>query len=275
MDGRIDRGLEAPYLLQLSRGTSIILILIYLAYLFFQFYSHNHLFIDIVPNSPSSSSSSRSSRSSSRSGFETVHEPVQAHLASPNVLPITVHDVQRISSIQTNTSGASSDHIEYPRMNTPAALLLLVAVTAVTYLTAENLVESVNGLVEHSSVNKEWITLIVIPIISNAAEHTTAVVVASKGKFDLAMSVAVGSCIQIALFVIPVLVIVAWGLGKPLTLFFDPLETLVGPPPACCNGADSDDFSPLVFVLICTYSQIRYRRWKNPLDEWNCSRRYV
>ena len=233
LDGRLDSGQEAPYLLQLSRGTSIVLILIYLAYLFFQFYSHNHLFIDIVPSYPSSSSSasSRSSRSSSRSGFDTVHEP---RLAPTNVLPLSMQDVQRISSIETNTSGASSDHIEYPRMNTPSALLLLVAITALTYLTAENLVESINGLVEHSSVNREWITLIVIPIISNAAEHTTAVVVASKGKFDLAMSVAVGSCIQISLFVIPVLVIVAWGLGKPLTLFFDPLETLVcplNPPP--------------------------------------------
>jgi len=229
LDGRLDSGQEAPFLLQLSRGTSIILILIYLAYLFFQFYSHNHLFIDIVPSSPSSSSSasSRSSRSSLRLDFETVHEPVQARLVPANVLPLSMQDVQRISSIETNTSGASSDHIEYPRMNTPSALLLLVAVTALTYLTAENLVESINGLVEHSSVNREWITLIVIPIISNAAEHTTAVVVASKGKFDLAMSVAVGSCIQISLFVIPVLVIVAWGLGKPLTLFFDPLETLV------------------------------------------------
>ena len=186
-----------------------------------------------------------------------------------------MQDVQRISSIQTNTSGGSSDHIEYPRMNTPAALILLVAITALTYLTAENLVESVNGLVEHSSVNKEWITLIVIPIISNAAEHTTAVVVASKGKFDLAMSVAVGSCIQISLFVIPVLVIVAWGLGKPLTLFFDPLETLVCSLFACSNRINSHVFPPLVFVLICTYSQVCYRRWKNPLDEWNCSRRYV
>jgi len=162
-------------------------------------------------------------------------------------------------------------------MNTPSALLLLVAVTVLTYLTAENLVESVNGLVEHSSVNKEWITLIIIPIISNAAEHTTAVVVASKGKFDLAMSVAVGSCIQIALFVIPVLVIVAWGLGKPLTLFFDPLETLVRPP--CPQARFYRIYSyalfPLVFVLICTYSQVCYRRWKNPLDEWNRSRRYV
>lgn len=231
LDGRIDSRLEAPYLLQLSRGTSIVLILIYLAYLFFQFYSHNHLFIDVVPSYPfpssRSSASSRSSRSrsSSRSGFETIREPARAHVVPTNLLPVTTQDIQEISSIETNTSG-SSQHIKFPLMNTSSALLLLVIVTVITYLTAENLVDSVNGLVEHSTVNKEWITLIVIPIISNAAEHTTAVVVASKGKFDLAMSVAVGSCIQIALFVIPVLVIVAWGLGKPLTLFFDPLETL-------------------------------------------------
>jgi len=95
-------------------------------------------------------------------------------------------------------------------------------------VTAEHLVDSLEGLVAaHPNISKEWITLIVIPIIGNAAEHSTAVIVASKGKFDLAMSVAVGSCIQIALFVIPILVLVAWGMGKPLTLLFDPLETVV------------------------------------------------
>lgn len=166
-----------------------------------------------------------------------------AYFSPADVLPVTMQDVQRISSIDTSTSGAFLDRIEYPRMNTPSALFLLVAVTVVTYLTAENLVDSVNGLVEHSTVNKQWITLIVIPIISNAAEHTTAVVVASKGKFDLAMSVAVGSCIQIALFVIPALVIVAWGLDKPLTLFFDPLETLV------CFSLPQSVMIELMFVL--------------------------
>jgi len=135
-------------------------------------------------------------------------------------------------------------------MNTMFALLLLAAVTTLTYLTAECLVESVNGLVENSSVNKEWIALIVIPIISNAAEHTTAVVVASKGKFDLAMSVAVGSCIQIALFVIPSLVIIAWGLGKPLTLFFDPLETLVCLSLARFNQVQFLTFFPLQCLFL-------------------------
>lgn len=133
----------------------------------------------------------------------------------------------------STTSSDSSDQSECARqshvkLNTPFALGLLVVITIFAYLTAEHLVDSLNDFTAaNPGVSKEWITLIVIPVISNAAEHTTAVVVACKGKFDLAMSVAVGSCIQIALFVIPVLVLVAWGMDKPLTLFFDPMETLV------------------------------------------------
>jgi Ca2+:H+ antiporter len=113
-------------------------------------------------------------------------------------------------------------------MNIISAIILLVIVTVLAYITSEYLVDSLDGMVAaHPKISKEWITLIVIPIISNAAEHTTAVIVASKGKFDLAMSVAVGSCIQIALFVIPFLVLLGWVMGKPLTMLFDPLETLV------------------------------------------------
>ena len=122
------------------------------------------------------------------------------------------------------TSGAV--HIELPRLNIPFALALLGAVTGLAYLTAEILIDALDEVAASAPFSKEFLTLIIIPIISNAAEHTTAVVVASKGKFDLALGVAVGSCIQIALFVIPVLVLVAWFVGKPLSLVFDPLETL-------------------------------------------------
>jgi Ca2+:H+ antiporter len=122
----------------------------------------------------------------------------------------------------------SSFQLEPVKLNAPSAVLLLLLTTALAYVTADHLVSSLTDFtLSHPSISREWLTLIVVPIISNAAEHTTAVIVARKGKFDLAMSVAVGSCIQIALFVIPVLVLVAWGMGKPLTLLFDPLETLV------------------------------------------------
>ena len=120
----------------------------------------------------------------------------------------------------------TSDHIEYPRMNIPSALILLGSVTGLAYLTAEFLVDALDEVAEAAPFSREFLTLIIIPIISNAAEHTTAVIVASKGKFDLAMQVAVGSCIQIALFVIPILVLAAWGAGKPLSLVFDSLQTL-------------------------------------------------
>ncbi|PPQ88183.1 hypothetical protein CVT25_005148 [Psilocybe cyanescens] len=209
LESRLPAGKELDIILELSRVSAIILILIYVAYLFFQFYSHNHLFKDTIQEYSILTGSSTSSSFGRRSATAT--------LPLPSVAPSTA-----------STTSSSSSEEETPKLNTISALILLVVVTALAYVTAEYLVDSLEGLVAaHPSVSKEWITLIIIPIISNAAEHTTAVIVASKGKFDLAMSVAVGSCIQISLFVIPVLVLVAWGMGKPLTLLFDPLETVV------------------------------------------------
>ena len=88
---------------------------------------------------------------------------------------------------------------EAPRINSATAIGVLVCATVFTYLTADNLVSSLNGMVEHSEVSKEWVTLIIIPIISNAAEHTTAAIVASKGKFDLGMSLPLCSPSRIML----------------------------------------------------------------------------
>jgi len=66
--------------------------------------------------------------------------------------------------------------------------------------------------------------VILLPIIGNAAEHATAVTVAIKNKMDLSLSVAVGSSMQIALFVAPVLVIAGWFMGQPMDLDFNPFE---------------------------------------------------
>ncbi|KAJ3510461.1 hypothetical protein NLJ89_g4659 [Agrocybe chaxingu] len=212
LESRLPVGSEVGILLDISRGSAIILMSIYFFYLFFQFYSHNHLFLDTVQEySISTRSSSSASSLSRRSTQQTL--PV----------PVVMED-----SCSSSSSSSSSDEVEVPKLNMPSAFMLLCAITGFAYVTADFLIESLEGLVESNpSISKEWVTLIIIPILGNAAEHTTAVIVASKGKFDLAMSVAVGSCIQIAMFVIPILVMVAWGMGKPLTLLFDPLETIV------------------------------------------------
>jgi Ca2+:H+ antiporter len=66
-----------------------------------------------------------------------------------------------------------------------------------------------------------------VAVIGNAAEHSTAVLVAMKNKMDLALNIAIGSSIQIALFVAPVLVFVSYGVkGGPMDLRFTPFEVL-------------------------------------------------
>ena len=69
-----------------------------------------------------------------------------------------------------------------------------------------------------------FIGTILLPIVGNAAEHASALTVAYKGKINLAIGVAVGSAIQIGLFVVPFMTIVAWMAGQPMSLDFHVLE---------------------------------------------------
>ena len=68
--------------------------------------------------------------------------------------------------------------------------------------------------------------VILVAIIGNAAEHSTAVLVARKNQMDLALNIAVGSSIQVALFVAPVLVFVSHAIGRPMNLVFTTFEVL-------------------------------------------------
>lgn len=71
--------------------------------------------------------------------------------------------------------------------------------------------------------------LILVPIAGNACEHMAAVVMAAKGRMNLALGIAIGSALQISLMVIPLLVIISWGMGKEFELDIDvyPLFCLI------------------------------------------------
>jgi hypothetical protein len=111
--------------------------------------------------------------------------------------------------------------VEEPTIGPIAAAGVLVVTTILVAICAEYLVGSIDDLVEHSGISKAFIGLILIPIVGNAAEHVTAVVVAVRNKMDLAMGVAIGSSIQIALLVTPFLVIVGWIIGQDMSLHFE------------------------------------------------------
>jgi Ca2+:H+ antiporter len=166
------KGSKTDSILVLSRGTAIILLVLYVLYLIFQLRTHSNLF-----------------------------EP-------------------------ESQNNAEDHEAEEPTLGPVAASIVLVVVTVLVAICAEYLVGSIETIVETTQISKAFIGLILIPIVGNAAEHVTAVVVALRNKMDLAMGVAIGSSIQIALFLTPLLVIIGWIIGQDMTLHFETFETV-------------------------------------------------
>jgi len=157
-------------ILILSRGTAIILLILYILYLCFQLRTHANLFDD--------------------------------------------------------ENQAADGEEEEPTMGPWAAGSVLIVVTIAVAVCAEYLVDSIDSLVETAHISKTFVGLILLPIVGNAAEHATSIVVAVRDKMDLAIGVAVGSSMQIALLVTPFLVILGWVIDRPLTLHFETFETV-------------------------------------------------
>lgn len=129
-----------------------------------------------------------------------------------------------LATIPSGTAAEAGEPVQ--ELSRTGAVFLLVISTALVAVCAEFMVDSINGLVETSSIGEIFIGLIILPIVGNAAEHVTAITVAMKNKMDLAIGVAVGSSIQIALFVTPLIVIIGWAMGREMTLYFTLFETV-------------------------------------------------
>ena len=108
--------------------------------------------------------------------------------------------------------------------STKAALVSLSIATILVALLSEMLVGQIEAAKQAMGVSDLFMGVIVIAIIGNAAEHGTAVLMARRDRMNLAMSIAIGSSSQIALFVAPVLVFAAWAMGTPMSLVFTPFE---------------------------------------------------
>lgn len=104
------------------------------------------------------------------------------------------------------------------------SIIVLVGATVLVAIMSEILVEGVAYLTEELGLTELFVGVILVALIGNAAEHLTAVIVAMKNKMDLAINIAMGSTLQVALFVAPVLVLIGFFIGKPLDLFFNLFE---------------------------------------------------
>ncbi|MBP6672731.1 MAG: calcium/proton exchanger [Bacteroidetes bacterium] len=116
------------------------------------------------------------------------------------------------------------DHVSWSMGKSIAVLAM--ATFFVAWM-SEILVGSVSHAAEAMGMTSIFVGVIVVAIIGNAAEHSTAILVAMKNRMDLSLGIAVGSSIQVALFVAPMLVFVSYFLGpKPMDLVFTPIEVL-------------------------------------------------
>lgn len=101
--------------------------------------------------------------------------------------------------------------------------VLTIAVVAIATL-SEILVGAIEPLVREQGLTELFVGIIVVPIIGNAAEHLVAVEMAMKNKMEMSLGIALGSSLQIALFVAPLLVFISLFAGNPMTLVFNPFE---------------------------------------------------
>ncbi|KAF9873194.1 sodium calcium [Colletotrichum karsti] len=208
----------------LSRGTAVILLIIYASYLFFQLKTHQKVFneesqkVAAKPWSRGGLKEGALGRSLAGAGARIAQTGVRGD-----------NDRQELSRIMMQRPAEEEDDEEEdPQLHFLVAVGTLAGSTVLIAFCAEAMVGSIDYVTQTSGISEEFVGLILLPIVGNAAEHATAVTVAIKDKMDLAIGVAVGSSMQVALFLIPLLVIIGWGMGNDsMTMSFDLFQVAV------------------------------------------------
>ncbi|KAG6631238.1 hypothetical protein CIPAW_13G077800 [Carya illinoinensis] len=158
----------ALYTLQLSRASSIIMLIAYITYIFFQLKTHREL-------------------------FDSQEEEEEEE--------------------ETAVIGFWS------------AFAWLVGMTIIIAVLSEYVVGTIEAASDSWGISVSFISIILLPIVGNAAEHAGSIIFAFKNKLDISLGVALGSATQISMFVVPLSVIVAWIMGIRMDLDFSLLET--------------------------------------------------
>ena len=142
-----------------------------------------------------------------------------------SVILIAVYALGLLFSLKTHKNFFRSefDHGE-PKWTVGKSMGLLAGATVLVALMAEFLVGALEPTVESLGISKLFVGLIIVPIVGNAAEHSSAIFLAAKDKMDISIEIAIGSSTQIALFIAPVLVFLSLLVGEPMDLIFSGFE---------------------------------------------------
>jgi len=211
---------------QISRATSVLLLLVYACYIFFQLKTHAEMY-----NAPSEKNEKKEMKGAKRAG-RMMKDIAKGDFRRKSALEDGTIPESPPESREGKKSEKEEEGEPEPQLSLLVAILTLAGSTVLVALNAEYLVDSINAITcSGSGISKTFVGLILLPIVGNAAEHATAVTVAVKDKMDLAIGVAVGSSMQIALLVLPFNVVLGWIIGNEntskMTLYFDGFQIAI------------------------------------------------
>ncbi|KAI9862669.1 MAG: hypothetical protein M1813_004165 [Trichoglossum hirsutum] len=169
-------------IIQLSRNTAIVLLIIYVIFIYFQLMSHAHLFEDL-------------------SGEYQLEE---------------LNDSDEVVTY-------AADGV---KLTAWAGATLLVVTTVAVTVCAEYLVSSIDDIAKAANISKTFIGLILLPTIRNTVDLINAIVISVRNRMDMAIGIAIDGSVQTALLVVPLLVILGWIIGQPMTLHFQTFEAI-------------------------------------------------
>jgi Ca2+:H+ antiporter len=172
----------------LSDSLAFLLLAVYIAGIIFTVFTHKHLF------------------------FAQPPVEVQTEMEGQNMLSL--------GRKGTDAEGK----LNHGHWGKKKSFVMLGISMAGVVIVSEILVGSVEATTKEFGFGELFVGAVIIGIVGNAAEHTSAIILARKGKIDLSIGIAAGSGTQIALFVVPILVIAGIIIGKPVTLVFTIFE---------------------------------------------------
>ncbi len=139
-------------------------------------------------------------------------------------LVFSLHTHKDIFEDEPSEGEGDGKELEKAKWSMPKAVIVLAVATALVALMSETLVATVETAAESFGMSAVFIGVVLIPIVGNVAEHFSAVLMAYKNKLNLSIEIAVGSSMQIALFVAPVMVILSAIYGNTMEFVYTPAE---------------------------------------------------
>ncbi|KAJ1677868.1 hypothetical protein EV182_005271 [Spiromyces aspiralis] len=240
-------------ILSLSRGTAIILLVVYILYIFFQLRTHSDVLKQRHEGAKSvvSWEERRRAKMASDSDDDLVAQQAAAGpedkpldgttprgCSTPTtIVAVPTENREKVLQQQAGEHSGDNDRRKahgrnHGQRHTPqlvpwVALIFLSIVSVLVSLTVEILIHNIDHVTENWNLSSEFLGQIVLPATISVSERLMTISLAFKNEMDLTICIITGSSMQITLFVLPLLVIIAWIAGHNLPLQFDAFETTV------------------------------------------------